>query len=105
MNVIENEPQASAGGAARRLVRSGSIMVGKLGAYVSGKRELEEMIRTNWEELSARVDADLVMLSGRIDGLALDQTRFVDAMTEQVQALTDAVNRLQLRLDESSRSD
>lgn len=80
-------------------------MVGKLGAYVSGKRELEEMIRTNWEELSARVDADLVMLSGRIDGLALDQTRFVDAMTEQVQALTDAVNRLQLRLDESSRSD
>ncbi len=104
-DVTEIESQASGGGAARRLVRGGSIVVRKLGAYVSGKRELEEMIRTTSYELSARVDRDLVMLSGRIDGLALDQSRFIDALTEQVQALTDAVNRLQLRLDESSRSD
>lgn len=50
------------------------------------------------------IDADLLALSKRIDSLALDQSRFIDAMTEQVQALTAVVNRLQLQLEEAERA-
>lgn len=67
----------------------------KLGAYVSGKRNLQAI--TN--ELSARVDGDIAALVNQIDGLALDQRRFVDVFTEQVQSLTEAVNKLQLQMD------
>ena len=97
--MVEGTADGVGRGSAKRLARGGSSLVGKLGAYVSGKRELQ--VITN--ELSARVDADIMALSNRIDGLALDQSRFVDAMTEQVQALTEAVNRLQLRMENPVR--
>ncbi len=71
-------------------------LVKKLGAYVSGKRDLQAAIN----EFSARVDSDIAALVNQIDGLALDQRRFIDAFTEQVQSLTKAVNKLQLQMDD-----
>ncbi|MGC1513570.1 MAG: glycosyltransferase family 4 protein [Acidimicrobiales bacterium] len=99
INVVEGTADGFGTGAAKRLARGGSSVAGRLASSMSARRELQAIT----DQLSERVDAEIMALANRIDGLALDQHRFVDAMTEQVQALTEAVNRLQLRMEDPDR--
>lgn len=79
-------------------------MLGRIDDSVGGGA-LKKMALRFASRVRDPIDADLLALSKRIDSLALDQSRFIDAMTEQVQTLTEVVARLQLQVEKAERAE